>query len=100
VFVNNGFLFFSLSAPLSELAIHHAGTDGPIGGKWLEVLKETAPQVSRVMILIPKRQAFWRSFQAAVPRFGVEVKKGSIHDADEIRGNFVVRDVRKCRDRR
>jgi putative tryptophan/tyrosine transport system substrate-binding protein len=66
-----------------------AGTDGPIGGKWLEVLKETAPHVSRVMMLMhpetPIHQAFWRSFKAAAPRFGVEVKKGSIHDADEIK---------------
>jgi putative tryptophan/tyrosine transport system substrate-binding protein len=66
-----------------------AGTDGPIGGKWLEVLKETAPHVSRVMMLMhpetPIHQAFWRSFESAAPRFGVEVKKGGIHDADEIK---------------
>jgi putative ABC transport system substrate-binding protein len=65
-----------------------AGTDGPIGGKWLEVLKETAPRVTRVMMLMhpetPIHQAFWRSFEAAAPRFGVEVTPGGVHDAAEI----------------
>jgi putative ABC transport system substrate-binding protein len=65
-----------------------AGTDGPIGGKWLEVLKETAPHVTRVMMLMhpetPIHQAFWRSFEAAAPRFGVEPTQGGIHDAMEI----------------
>jgi len=65
-----------------------AGTDGPIGGKWLEVLKETAPHVTRVMMLMhpetPIHQAFWRSLEAAAPRFGVEVTAGGVHDAAEI----------------
>jgi len=65
-----------------------AGTDGPIGGKWLEVLKETAPQLTRVMMLMhpetPIHQAFWRSLEAAAPRFGVEVTLGGVHDAAEI----------------
>src|SRR5262249_26232963 len=55
-----------------------AGTDGPIGGKWLEVLKETAPHVSRVMMLMhpetPIHQAFWRSFEAAAPRFSLRLR--------------------------
>ena len=65
-----------------------AGTDGPIGGKWLEVLKETAPQVTRVMMLMhpetPIQQAFWHSLVAAAPRFGVEVAPGGVHNASEI----------------
>jgi len=65
-----------------------AGTDGPIGGKWLEVLKETAPHLTRVMMLMhpetPIHQAFWRSFEAAAPRFDVEVTQGRVHDATEI----------------
>ena len=62
-----------------------AGTDGPIGSKWLEVLKETAPHITRVMMLMhpetPIHQAFWRSFEAAAPHFGVETMQGGIHDA-------------------
>jgi len=65
-----------------------AGTDGPIGGKWLEVLKETAPQVNRVMMIMhpetPIHQAFWRSLEAAAPRLGVEVTPGGVHDAAKI----------------
>jgi putative ABC transport system substrate-binding protein len=65
-----------------------AGTDGPIGGKWLEVLKETAPRISRVMMLMhpetPIHQAFWRSFAAAAPGFKVEATAGGVHDAAEI----------------
>ena len=65
-----------------------AGTDGPIGGNWLEVLKETAPHITRVMMLMhpetPIQQAMWRSFEAAAPRFGVEPTQGGIHNAVEI----------------
>jgi putative ABC transport system substrate-binding protein len=65
-----------------------AGTDGPIGGKWLEVLKETAPRLTRVMMLFhpetPVHQAFVRSAEQAAPRFGVEVTRGEVHDAGEI----------------
>ena len=65
-----------------------AGTDGPIGGKWLEMLKETAPHLIRVMMIFhpetPIHQAFWLSLQEAAPRFGVEVTAGGVHDAAEI----------------
>jgi len=65
-----------------------AGTDGPIGGKWLEVLKETVPQLRRVLAVMHSEtavhQAFWRSMEAAGPRFGVEVVAGSVRDAANI----------------
>jgi putative ABC transport system substrate-binding protein len=65
-----------------------AGTDGPIGGKWLEVLKETAPHLTRVMMLVhpetPIHQAFLHSAQAAAPRVGVELTPGGVHDGGEI----------------
>jgi putative ABC transport system substrate-binding protein len=65
-----------------------AGFDGPIGGKWLEVLKETVPQITRVMMIMnpetPIHQAFWHSLEAAAPRFGVEATSGGVHDAAEI----------------
>jgi putative tryptophan/tyrosine transport system substrate-binding protein len=81
-----------------------AGTDGPIGGKWLEVLKDTAPRISRVMMLMhpetPIHQAFWRSFAAAAPRFGVEATAGGVHDAAQIEraiSSFAARDGAKDR---
>jgi len=64
-----------------------AGFDGPIGGKWLEVLKETVPQITVMLIMNPEtpiHQAFWRSPEAAAPRFGVEATSGGVHDAAEI----------------
>jgi putative ABC transport system substrate-binding protein len=65
-----------------------AGFDGPIGGKWLEVLKETVPHITRVMMIMhpetPIYQAFWRSLKATAPRFGVEATSGGVHDAAEI----------------
>jgi putative ABC transport system substrate-binding protein len=65
-----------------------SGTLGPIGSKWLEVLKETAPHATRVMALMhtetPVHQAFWRSIEEAAPRLGVEAIPGAVHDAAEI----------------
>jgi len=62
-----------------------AGTDGPIGGKWLEVLKETVPHVTRVMMIYhpqtPIHQAFLSSAVAAAPRFNVELTPGGVNDA-------------------
>src|SRR5262249_24511850 len=49
--------------------------DGPMGGKWLEVLKETAPHLRRVMAIlhpdVPPHPAFWHSIKEAAPRLGV-----------------------------
>jgi len=65
-----------------------AGFDGSIVGKWLEVLKETVPHITRVMMIMhpetPIHQAFWRSLEASAPRFGVEATSGGVHDAAEI----------------
>jgi putative ABC transport system substrate-binding protein len=63
--------------------------EGPMGGKWLEVLKETAPSLTRVMTIFhpetPVHQSMWRSVQDAAPHFGVEVAPGAVHDAAEIK---------------
>jgi putative ABC transport system substrate-binding protein len=62
-----------------------SGTDGPIGGKWIEVLKETAPHLQRVLAILhletPVHRAFWRAIEDAAPRFGVEAVSGGVHDA-------------------
>jgi putative ABC transport system substrate-binding protein len=84
--VGDGFVA-SLAHPGGNIT-GFAGTDGPIGGKWLEVLKETAPHLTRVMMIYhpetPIHQAFWRSLAEAAPRFGVEVTASGVHDAGEI----------------
>jgi putative ABC transport system substrate-binding protein len=68
--------------------------DEPMGGKWLEVIKETAPQLTRVMALLhpetPSHQEFWRAIEAAAPRLAVEVTPGRVHDASEIERNISV----------
>ncbi len=65
-----------------------AANDGPIGGKWLEVLKETAPHLTQVMTIFypetPIHQRMWHSIEAAAPRIGVEVLPGGVHNAAEI----------------
>jgi putative ABC transport system substrate-binding protein len=62
--------------------------EGPMGGKWLEILMETAPRLSRIMAILhpetPVHLAFWDSLKAAAPRFAVEVTAGGVHDAPEI----------------
>src|SRR5439155_24182171 len=48
-----------------------------MGGKWLEVLKEVAPSVTRAAVLrdptIPQGAGQWGAIQTAAPSFGIEV---------------------------
>jgi putative ABC transport system substrate-binding protein len=59
-----------------------------IGGKWLELLKEIAPGVTRVAVIRdPSVQAGTGGFaaiQAIAPSFGVELTPVGVRDADEI----------------
>jgi ABC-type uncharacterized transport system substrate-binding protein len=65
-----------------------ASHDPSMGGKWLEVLKETAPNVSRVLVItVPKitvLQAMLRSAEEAATRLAVETTAGGVHNATEI----------------
>jgi putative ABC transport system substrate-binding protein len=84
--VGDGFVT-SLARPGGNIT-GFAGNNGPMGGKWLEVLKEAAPQLTRVLTILhpetPIHQAFWRSIKDAAPGFGIEVAPGGVHDAAEI----------------
>jgi len=84
--VGDGFIA-SLPRPGGNIT-GFAGNDGPMGGKWLEVLKETAPHLTRVLTILhpetPVHQAFWHSVKDAAPRLGVEVTPGGVRDAAEI----------------
>ena len=59
-----------------------------IGGKWLELLKEIAPGVTRVAVLRDATQAFamsmFAAIQAVAPSLGVEVIPVNMRDAGEI----------------
>ena len=57
--------------------------------KWVELLKEIAPQVTRVAVLFDPAMAtyaeFWlKPLKAAAPSFGVEVILAPVHDTSEL----------------
>jgi ABC-type uncharacterized transport system substrate-binding protein len=59
-----------------------------IGGKWLELLKEIAPRVTRVAVIrdstISAGVGQWSAIQTAAPSFGVEASPISLSDAREL----------------
>ncbi len=60
-----------------------------IAGKWLELLKEIAPRVRRVVILFnpttaPFAEYFLSPFKAAAPSFAMEATAAPVRDASEI----------------
>jgi putative ABC transport system substrate-binding protein len=64
--------------------------DPSMGSKWLEVLKETAPDLKRVLVIMAPattvHQAMWRSIEEAAPRLGIDAAAGGVHNAAEIEG--------------
>src|SRR5215475_3859253 len=64
--------------------------DTAIGGKWLEILKEIAPDVSRVAVILhpetPPNVGFLRAAEAAAPSIGIKVVALGAHSAAEIEG--------------
>jgi ABC-type uncharacterized transport system substrate-binding protein len=59
-----------------------------MGGKILEVLKEVAPQVSRVAVLLdleqPPHVALWRAIEATAQSFGVRLTPADVQGPAEI----------------
>jgi ABC-type uncharacterized transport system substrate-binding protein len=60
-----------------------------IAGKWLELLKEIAPRISRAAFLFnpattPYRDIYLKSFKVASDLFGVEAIPARVHDAPEL----------------
>jgi putative tryptophan/tyrosine transport system substrate-binding protein len=59
-----------------------------ISGKWLELLKQVAPLVTRAAILrdpaIPAGMGQFGALQSAAPSFGVELRPVGVRDAGEI----------------
>jgi putative ABC transport system substrate-binding protein len=59
-----------------------------IGGKWLELLKQVAPRLTRVAIVrdavTPDGTALFAAIQSAAPSFGVELTPISVRDPSEI----------------
>jgi ABC-type uncharacterized transport system substrate-binding protein len=59
-----------------------------LSGKWLELLREIAPPVTRVAVLrdaaIPSGTGQWGAIQSVAPSFGVELRAIDVHDAGAI----------------
>jgi putative tryptophan/tyrosine transport system substrate-binding protein len=84
--VGSGFVA-SLAYPGGNIT-GFASHESSLGGKWLEVLKETAPRITRSLAIMhpetPSHQGMWQSIQEAAPRLGIEVVAGAAHNAGEI----------------
>jgi len=59
-----------------------------IGAKWLELLKEIAPRVTRAAVIrdiaIASGTGQWRTLQSVAPSFGVELSPVNMRDVGEI----------------
>jgi putative ABC transport system substrate-binding protein len=59
-----------------------------MGGKWLDLLKQIAPGVTRLAVLrdaaLPSGTGQWGAIQAVAPSFGVELRPIDVRDAGEI----------------
>jgi putative tryptophan/tyrosine transport system substrate-binding protein len=59
-----------------------------MGGKWLEVLKQTVPSLTRVLALMHPEtavhQEFWSSMRDSAATLGIDVTSAGVHDASEI----------------
>jgi putative tryptophan/tyrosine transport system substrate-binding protein len=59
-----------------------------IGGKWLELLKEVAPRVVRVLVILnrdnPTVHGVLRIIEASGPSLGIIVTQAGVHSTDEI----------------
>jgi putative ABC transport system substrate-binding protein len=62
--------------------------DPAMGGKWLELLKDVAPNLKRVAVILqagnPTAAGFLQMIEAAAPTFAVEVKPASLSDGPSI----------------
>jgi putative ABC transport system substrate-binding protein len=64
-------------------------TEGTLGGKWLELLKEIAPRIARVAMLFNPTSAtyaeyYLNPFKAAAPSLAVEAIAAPVRDASEL----------------
>jgi putative ABC transport system substrate-binding protein len=59
-----------------------------ISGKWLEIIKECAPNASGVLVVFDPRLPSWtpymRAIEASAPKFGMQLTPAGAHNATEI----------------
>jgi len=80
----------SLARPGGNLT-GFSGNDAELMGKWLQLLKEIAPSVTRVAVLFnpdtaPYASLFNRAIEAAAPSLGMTVTLAPVHDDAAIEG--------------
>jgi putative ABC transport system substrate-binding protein len=81
----------TLAHPGGNITGFMTGNDRALGGKWLELLKQTAPRTMRAALLfnpatVVPVQIFMPSIQAAAASFAVQVSAAPVHGKDEIEG--------------
>jgi putative ABC transport system substrate-binding protein len=93
-------VFAIVSEPVTQGIVaslaHHGGNltgfsymEPSIGAKWLELLKEIAPQVARVALMFnpdssPYSQLYYKSIEAAAPKFNVQTITAQVRGSGEI----------------
>ena len=85
-------LIESLARPGGN-ATGFAGYEYSLGGKWLEMLKEIAPRMSRVAVIrdpaVAGGSGGFAAIQTVAPSFGVELTPIGVRTADEIERSIV-----------
>jgi putative ABC transport system substrate-binding protein len=64
-----------------------ANFEAAMGGKWLDLLKEVAPHVTRVAVLIAGtavNHELWKSAQTAAASIGVNLTAAEVHDSSGV----------------
>jgi putative ABC transport system substrate-binding protein len=93
-------VFLTVSEPVTQgivQSLAHPGgnitgfsnLEPTVGAKWLQLLKEIAPSIKRVTIVVnpqvfPLSVDFSRSAEAAAPKFAVEAVMAPVHDTADI----------------
>jgi putative ABC transport system substrate-binding protein len=84
--VGSGFVA-SLARPGSNIT-GFTNFEPSMGSKWLQTLKQVAPDVTHAAVLFhpetPANVAFWREAEAAAQKVGINVVAAGVHDASEV----------------
>ena len=81
----------NLAHPGGNITGFQANGDPALGGKWVESLKEIAPNTLRVALLFnpqtaPPLEFYMQSIQAAAASFAIQAVANPVHDKEEIEG--------------
>ena len=84
--VDSGFVD-SLARPGGNIT-GFASYDPSMGGKWLELLKETAPHIAHILVIMHPdthaHQAMWQSIKQTAAGLAIETTAGNVHNAADI----------------